>query len=155
MATLLIVDDDTLIRETLREFLSSSHECHTADRAEQALAFLEIESYDVVLTDISMPGLSGRDLMRHIQVTHETTPVIVISSIHDGNDAQQLIDMGAFAVFIKPFQLEEVDACVDRAVARHQELARAEQEAASPEDALPKEPSLTSEPTPTETDPTN
>ena len=41
MATLLIVDDDILVRDTLHAFLSTSHECHTADRAEQALAYLD------------------------------------------------------------------------------------------------------------------
>src|SRR5687767_6890046 len=79
MATLLIVDDDNNIRETLHELLSDSYECHTADRAEQALAYLEIENYDVVLTDISMPGLSGREILKRVQQKHPATPVIVIS----------------------------------------------------------------------------
>ena len=47
MATLLIVDDDSLIRNTLHELFSETHECHTADRAEQALAYLDLETYDV------------------------------------------------------------------------------------------------------------
>ena len=56
MATLLIVDDDNVVRDTLHEFLSVSHECHTADRAEQALAYLDIETYDAVLTDLTDAG---------------------------------------------------------------------------------------------------
>jgi len=126
MATLLIVDDDTLIRDTLHELLSSSHECHTADRAEQALAYLDIETYDAVLTDLSMPGLSGRDLLRYIQAKHSATPVIVISGM-DGGDGQELLEMGAFAFFTKPFKLEEIEGAVDRAVAYHQKLATADQ----------------------------
>jgi two-component system, response regulator FlrC len=128
MATLLIVDDDTLIRETLRELLSASHECHTADRAEQALAYLEMESYDVVLTDINMPGLSGHDLLNHIRSTHPATPVIVISGIalEDSSD-KVFSQLGAFAYFTKPFKLEEVEDAVNRAIARHQELIGAEQ----------------------------
>ncbi len=66
MATLLIVDDDNNIRDTLHELFSSSYECHTADRAEQALAYLEVENYDVVLTDISMPGLVEDTVVRAI-----------------------------------------------------------------------------------------
>jgi DNA-binding NtrC family response regulator len=122
MATLLIVDDDNLVRDTLHELFSASHECHTADRAEQALAYLEIETYDAVLTDISMPGLSGRDLLRYIQARHSATPVIVISGMSNDHDAREIIDAGAFAYFAKPFKLEEIEAAVDRAIAQHQEL---------------------------------
>jgi len=123
MATLLIVDDDNLVRETLHELLSASHECHTADRAEQALAYLEIETYDVVLTDLAMPRLSGRDLLSHIQAKHPTTPVIVISGMFEEDDAREIIDAGAFAYFAKPFNLEEIEAAVDRAMVRRRELS--------------------------------
>jgi DNA-binding NtrC family response regulator len=129
MATLLIVDDDNLVRDTLHELLSASHECHTADRAEQALAYLDIETYDAVLTDISMPGLSGRELLKYIQAKHPATPVIVISGLPDGADGREMIGLGAFAYFTKPFRLEEIEDAVDRAIARHQELAAATAEA--------------------------
>jgi two-component system response regulator PilR (NtrC family) len=122
LATLLIVDDDNLIRDTLHELLSASHECHTADRAEQALAYLDIETYDAVLTDISMPGLSGHQLLSYIQAKHSNTPVIVISGMSEGDKAKEMIDAGAFEYFAKPFKLEEIEAAVDRAISRHQEL---------------------------------
>ncbi len=129
MATLLIVDDDTLVRDMLHELLSASHECHTADRAAQAMTYLEIENYDAVITDISMPGLSGRSLLQHIQANYATTPVIVISGMPGSEnraDGQELLDLGAFAYFPKPFKLDEIEAAVDRAIARHQELTLAE-----------------------------
>jgi two-component system response regulator AtoC len=138
MATLLIVDDDNLIRDTLHELLSTSHQCHTADRAEQALAYLDIETYDAVLTDISMPGLSGRELLRYIQAKHPATPVIVISGMPDQEDGKELIDLGAFAYFTKPFQLAEIEEAVQRAIGRHQELV----DAAQRESQAETEPSL-------------
>jgi len=125
MATLLVVDDDNMIRETLHDFFLSNHECHTADRAEQALSFLEFESYDAILTDLDMPGLSGRELLHRIKQDHPTTPVIVISGIAGAEEAKALIEMGAFAYFSKPFKLEEIEAAVNRAVAHHQELSKA------------------------------
>ncbi|HEX9422346.1 MAG TPA: response regulator [Pyrinomonadaceae bacterium] len=143
MATLLIVDDDNLIRDTLYELLSLSNECHTADRAEQALAYLDVETYDVVLTDISMPGLSGRELLRYIQANHAATPVIVISGIPDGDDGKELIDRGAFAYFAKPFRLEEIEAAVESAIARPRELAGANQVADHNENPADTEPSAT------------
>jgi two-component system response regulator AtoC len=126
MATLLIVDDDNVIRDTLHELFSSSHECHTADRAEQALAYLDMETYDAVVTDISMPGLSGREILKYIKAKHPTTPVIVISGRPDKADGPGLMEMGAFAYFTKPFKLEEIEEAVVRAIARHQELIGAE-----------------------------
>jgi len=137
MATLLIVDDDSLIRDTLHELFSERHECHTADRAEQALAYLEVETYDVVLTDIAMPELSGRELLKHIQANHPATPVIVISGLSNEADARALMDLGAFEYFAKPFKLEDIEDAVDRAIARHQELATAAQSVDQAEELQP------------------
>lgn len=147
MATLLIVDDDSLIRDTLHELFSEKHECHTADRAEQALAYLDVETYDVVLTDIAMPDLSGLELLKHIQAKHPATPVIVISGLADEADARALINMGAFAYFAKPFKLEDIEDAVDRAIARHQELATQDQSANEAEDLRPAK-TLTGRPKP-------
>jgi DNA-binding NtrC family response regulator len=127
MPTLLIVDDDNLVRDTLHDLLSPKNECHTADRAEQALAYLDIETYDAVLTDISMPELSGRELLKYIQAKHPATPVIVISGESTEADAKELLAAGAFAYFGKPFNLDEVENAVERAVARHHELASSDQ----------------------------
>ncbi len=145
MATLLIVDDDTLIRNMLHDVLSASHECHTADRAEQALAYLEIETYDAVLTDLSMPGLSGREILNYVQEKHPATPVIVISGNPEGGYGKEVIEMGAFAFFAKPFNLDEVEAAVNRAIVRHHELASGNQSEESP----------ASEPSSTDTDISN
>lgn len=122
MATLLLVDDDNLIRGTLHELLTDSHICHTADRAEQALTYLEFEEYDVVITDIAMPGLSGREVLKQIQEKRPTTPVIVISGESNEEEARSLMEMGAFAYITKPFHLDEVESAVVRAITRHREL---------------------------------
>ena len=149
MATLLIVDDDNLVRDTLREFLSSSHECHTADRAEQALAYLDIETYDAVITDISMPGLSGRELLKYIQAKHPATPVIVMSGMPNAGeelDGKEFLDLGAFAYFSKPFKLDEIEAAIDRAIARRQELASVASSPNQTDDAIESEEPTDAEP---------
>ena len=138
MATLLLVDDDNLIRGTLHELLADSHLCHTADRAEQALAYLEFEEYDVVITDIAMPGLSGREVLKQVQEKRPTTPVIVISGESNEEEARSLMEMGAFAYITKPFHLDEVESAVVRAIARHHELeANARNEADSGNETTP------------------
>ncbi len=126
MATLLIVDDDDKIRDTLNDLLSETYECHTADRAEQALAYLELENYDVVITDIAMPGLSGHEILKRVKQLHPTTPVIVISGNAKQGAAKELIAQGAYAYIAKPFYLDDIESTVVRAIARHQELSQSE-----------------------------
>lgn len=116
MPRVLVVDDDQAIRDNLYELLSERYVCQTAETAEKAFARLEAEAYDVVLTDISMPGLSGLELLGHIRQRYSDTPVIVISGIGDQEHAQGLIKLGAFDFLLKPFSLEGVEKSVQRAV---------------------------------------
>jgi two-component system, NtrC family, response regulator PilR len=116
MADVLVVDDDEVIRETLCELLSSEHTCQTADTAEQALAKLEAQSFDVVLTDVSMPGLSGMELLNRVLKLYPGTPVIMVSGLSDEEQAHSLIELGAFDYLLKPFRLEVVEESVRRAI---------------------------------------
>ena len=115
-AKVLIVDDDDTIRDTLYELLSEDYICQTAETAEKAFARIEADTYDVVLTDISMPGLSGLELLGHVRQRFPDTPVIMISGIGDQEHAQGLIKLGAFEFLLKPFSLEVVEKSVRRAV---------------------------------------
>jgi two-component system response regulator PilR (NtrC family) len=120
MATLLLIDDDRTIREVLEMLFSGTHECHTADRAEQALELLEFQEYDVVITDISMPGLGGVEILKHIKL-HHAIPVIVISGRAD-QYRDIVLKMGAFACFSKPFPLAELEDAVNNAIVARQSL---------------------------------
>ena len=116
MAELLVVDDDQKIRDTLQELLSVNYECQTAETAEDALARLESTTFDVVLTDISMPGLSGLELLGNVLQKYPATPVIIISGISDQEHAQGLIRLGAFDYLLKLFNLDDVENSVKRAI---------------------------------------
>ena len=131
MAAILIVDDDEAVRDTLYDLFSESHMCHVADTAEQAIKWLDQGAYDVVLTDISMPGLSGVELLGHVRQRQPDTPVIVISGITDQEHAKGLLRLGAFDYLLKPFRLEEVERSVERAVVYHTRLAGEQGRAAS------------------------
>ncbi|HEY8224942.1 MAG TPA: response regulator [Pyrinomonadaceae bacterium] len=116
MADILIVDDDEVIRDTLYELLSEQYVCQTADTANKALAKLKAGTFDLVLTDISMPGLSGLELLSRVLELCPHTPVIIISGITDQDHAQALIRLGAFDYLLKPFRLEVVEKSVKRAL---------------------------------------
>jgi DNA-binding NtrC family response regulator len=119
MPTILIVDDDELIRSILYDLLSDKYECDTASMAEEALQYIQVETYDAILTDISMPGLSGVDLLERIQEHDLDTPVILISGKGSEQDTQALINLGAFAYVNKPFNLNEIEQVVARALGDH------------------------------------
>src|SRR4030095_8871959 len=124
MPRILVVDDDETIRGTLYELLSEQYVCQTAETAEKAFARLESEVYDVVLTDISMPGLSGVELLGYIRQRFSDTPVIIVSGIDDREHAEGLSKLGAFDFLMKPFSLEKVEESVKRAVEYRQRLLK-------------------------------
>ena len=117
MAAILIVDDDDAVRDTLYDLFSDDHLCHAASSAEQALSFVrEQQQYDVVLTDISMPGLSGVELLGMLRQMQPDTPVIIVSGIGDRSHAEGLVRLGAFDFILKPFTLDAVEQSVARAL---------------------------------------
>ena len=116
MADILVVDDDDVIRDTLCELLSAAYSCQTADTAEEALTKLQAQRFDVVLTDISMPGLSGKELLSRVVQLYPGTPVIIISGVSDQEQAESLMSLGASDYLLKPFRLEVVEASVKRAL---------------------------------------
>ena len=122
MAALLVVDDDDTIRDMLYDLFSDEHLCHAARTAEQALGWLDTEEYDVVITDISMPGLSGVELFAHIQQRQPETPVIIISGISYQQQPEELLKMGAFDYFVKPVRLEQLENGVVRALSLRRAL---------------------------------
>lgn len=124
MSAILIVDDDDAIRDTLYDLFSEDHLCHVAATAERALEWLAKDVYDVVLTDISMPGLSGVELLGYVRQNRPQTPVIIISGIQDEEHARGMIKLGAFDYLLKPFGLEDVERSVARAIEYHARLLK-------------------------------
>jgi len=115
MATILIVDDDDALRGILFEVLSENYTCHTASTAEEAWQYLEVETYDAIVTDIAMPGLDGVGLLKRTQLLDLKTPVIIISG-KGGTLADQLLALGAFAYLGKPFDLNDLEQVIERAI---------------------------------------
>jgi DNA-binding NtrC family response regulator len=72
----------------------------------------------VVLTDISMPGLSGMELLDRVLQLYPGTAVIMVSGLSNEEQAQSLIARGAFDYLLKPFRLEVVEESVNRALGR-------------------------------------
>lgn len=135
MAAVLVVDDDDTIRDALYELFAEDHLCHAAETAEKAISFLDEMTYDVVLTDLSMPGLSGLELLGHVRQRQPYTPVIIVSGISDQAHAQGLMRMGAFDYLLKPFRMDHVEDCVARAIEHRRQLLKESQRGETSSDA--------------------
>lgn len=113
-ATILIVDDEKLVCNLLRQVLSSNYTCTAATTVEEAMMFLSNGFFDVVITDIEMPDGSGFALCSFIQKTRPETVIIVISGDVDKDKAAL---HGAIDCIEKPFDLAHVQVVVMRALA--------------------------------------
>ncbi|MFL6337277.1 MAG: response regulator [Pyrinomonadaceae bacterium] len=142
MHSLMVVEDDPTLRELLFELFSDKYYCATAKSAEEALARLGTEAIDLVLTDISMSGMSGLELLGHIKQSWPQIQVIIISGIRDKDYAEGLIKMGAFEYLVKPFELLDVYMSVERAMELYGDVAEGQPDAAH----LPEQPGKAEEP---------
>lgn len=108
---LLIVDDEeTLTFSLYQTFINSPIECEviTASSGNEALMRVEEAPFDVVITDIAMPGINGLDLLSMIKARNPGTEVIVITAYGSDERKEQAIQRGAKSYIEKPFDLHEI-----------------------------------------------
>ena len=120
-ARVLVADDEEEIRDVLREFLGPRHDCETARSAEEALALMSGREFNLVVSDISMGGMSGLELVARARQVAPETVVIVVSGSHSIDGAVGALRAGAFDFITKPFDLGQVELAVRRAL-EHQGL---------------------------------
>jgi response regulator RpfG family c-di-GMP phosphodiesterase len=116
---ILIVDDEVEITEILADLLSEEYECLRAASAEEALARLTESEFQLVISDITMPGMSGLDMIPHVKKLSPDTVVVMISGMQTVESAIGALRLGAFDYLMKPFDLRQVEAVVKRALEHH------------------------------------
>jgi cyclic di-GMP phosphodiesterase len=124
-ARVLIVEDDPAVCMLLAAYLGSKYQCTTAGNAEAALNILQSSGpFNLVITDINMPGTSGLELCQHIHERYPETVVMVVSAHRDIEYAIEAMRHGAFDYVLKPFDFAAVIIAVERAL-RYQALVAA------------------------------
>lgn len=121
-----MVDDEAGMRRTLQRYLArAGHRVDVAESVPEALELLARGSYDLVLTDLSMPGPSGLHLIAEVRARYRSTRAILMSAYADAEAAIAAIDRGVDQLLLKPFSMDELRVRVEQALARQ----KAEQEA--------------------------
>jgi DNA-binding NtrC family response regulator len=114
--SILIVDDDPGQRSLLNSFLRSQHfDTTTADSGERALELLRTGKFDMMISDVRMPGLTGLETLRLARKEHATLPVLLVTAFTDVRDAVAAMRDGAVNYLAKPIDLDELLASVRKA----------------------------------------
>lgn len=116
---ILLVDDEQEITDILADLLSEDYTCQKAGSAEEALARLQGSEFELVISDITMPGMSGLEMIPHVKELAPNTVVVMISGMQTVESAIGALRLGAFDYLMKPFDLRQVEAVVKRALEHH------------------------------------
>jgi CheY-like chemotaxis protein len=117
MTTVLLVDDDPGVRFALTEVLRDrGYSVRSASSGAQALRLLE--DVDVVVTDLSMPGMDGLELLAHIAACAPALPVILLTAHGSENLVRIASSRGARGCVSKPFDIDEIVRVIERTLRR-------------------------------------
>jgi two-component system response regulator AtoC len=121
--TVLIVDDDEGMRDTLTAILKREYRVLRVVSGEAALPVLNRENVDLVLLDVRLPGVSGFEVLRIIKENYRLIEVVMISAVNDIETAVQAIKHGAYHYVTKEFDYDQLRSLVRNASER-QDLSR-------------------------------
>ena len=113
----LVVDDERHAREIIRRWLERvGYECTCADSVGVAYEILKKQTFEIVTSDISMPGQSGIELLRTVKDTYPETAVLMLTANADTRLAIQALTLGAYGYLLKPVEQEELLCQIERAL---------------------------------------
>ncbi len=119
MPSILIVDDERSMREFLQILLEKDgHSVSVAAEGEDALKQIEKQEFDLVISDIRMPGISGLDMLARLKASRPDLPVIMITAFASPEDAVTAMKDGAFDYITKPFKIDEIKKVIRSATSR-------------------------------------
>ena len=113
---ILVVDDEVLMRNFLVEaFKRKGLDAVSAENGAKALQMIKEHSFDLVITDMKMPGMTGLELLKGVKEISPRTLVIVVTAFGTIENAVEAMQSGAFHYLIKPFSLESLMANIEKA----------------------------------------
>src|SRR5471030_2595605 len=117
MGRILVADDhDALRRGLVRGLTDAGHEVQEASNGNAAIEKLHDSYFDVVLSDLKMGGSDGMDVLRTTRDMHPTTAVILMTAFGSVHTAVEAMKIGAFDYVQKPFEIEEMELKVEKAL---------------------------------------
>lgn len=120
MDSILIVDDEPHIRVLLATILErAGHLCRTAENVAQARQALMEKPFDLLLSDLEMPGESGVDLIQYTKERYPEMAVVIASVLDDPEQVKEVLKLGIYGYIVKPFTSNLVLITIENALRRH------------------------------------
>ena len=120
---ILIADDEEIVVRSCQRILSAQEfEIDTVSNGLEALEKVAEKEYDMLILDIMMPKMSGMEVLQRVKETHPDIDVIMITGLNQIETAVEAMKLGAFDYLPKPFDPEELEMVVERALERRQLL---------------------------------
>ncbi len=114
---ILVVDDDSLMKDFLKEALGRcDYSVDSASCGEEALGKIKDKDYDVILSDIRMPSMSGMELLKATKEYLPEAKVVMMTAYGTVENAVEAMKLGAFDYVMKPFSADEIELVLKRAV---------------------------------------
>jgi DNA-binding NtrC family response regulator len=129
MGRILAVDDELDMLSLLKMMVEgyTDHQVTIINNPLEARQILEQEQFDLVLTDLKMPGMDGLELLEFVKQKDEDTLVLVITAFGSLETAEEAMSKGAFDYITKPFRKEQLLLAIDKAM-RWREMVRQNKE---------------------------
>lgn len=117
MEKILVVDDEPSLRDVLSIMLKKAgYTTATAVDGEEAVSKVGKDIYDLVITDLKMPGMGGMDVLKAVKLASPDTVVLVVTAFGSAESAVEAMKLGAYDYLTKPFQIDEVQLIIRNAL---------------------------------------
>lgn len=129
MAKIVFCEDEKLLQKLFRALLrSTEHEIYIASDGIEGLALIKREHPDVILTDISMPGMDGFQLADAVKADPHLSaiPIVFVTGFAQKYDREEAVRHGASGYLLKPFTTEDLRAAIAAALVAHEDKSEGE-----------------------------
>ncbi len=115
----LIVDDEAILRESLRDYLRDTYQVVTARTGEEALELIEKQDFDILVIDMRLPGKTGLQVLREVKESKPYVKSIVITAYPSAESAVEAMKLGATDYLIKPVAPDNLERLIRETILKH------------------------------------
>ncbi len=111
--SILIIDDEAVVRESLRDSLKDTHSVSIAETGEEALNLISKKDFDILIVDMRLPGKSGLDVIKEVRNINPYIRSIVITAYPSVELSVQAMKLGAVDFIVKPVHIDDLEKLIE------------------------------------------